>query len=119
MLVGVPLVIVGLPITWLVLTRWVYPVRLREIPGGRAKRSPVKSVRSAPSPGASGWWPWCSCSPLAAWIFRPLLEGWLPGLSDAGIAISAAVLLFLLPVNLRAGEFVLNWEWARRFPGTC
>jgi solute carrier family 13 (sodium-dependent dicarboxylate transporter), member 2/3/5 len=47
---------------------------------------------------------------------RPRLEQWVPELSDAGIAIAAALLLFVLPVHLRRGEFALNWEWAQRIP---
>jgi sodium-dependent dicarboxylate transporter 2/3/5 len=32
------------------------------------------------------------------------------------IAITGAVVLFVTPVNLRKGEFALDWEWARRIP---
>src|SRR5688500_5147937 len=35
MAVGVPLVLITLPVSWLVLTRVFYPIRLAEIPGGR------------------------------------------------------------------------------------
>jgi sodium-dependent dicarboxylate transporter 2/3/5 len=52
----------------------------------------------------------------SSWIFRPLLGTWIGGLSDPGIAIAAAIVLFLLPIDLRRGEFLLNWEWARRVP---
>ena len=34
MAVGLPLVVVSLPLTWLILTRVVFPIRIREIPGG-------------------------------------------------------------------------------------
>ncbi len=43
-----------------------------------------------------------------AWIFRPLLGQWITGLTDPGIAIAAAILAFVVPVNLRRGEFLLN-----------
>jgi sodium-dependent dicarboxylate transporter 2/3/5 len=35
----------------------------------------------------------------AAWITQPLLARVVPGVSDAGIAMAAAVLLFILPVG--------------------
>jgi sodium-dependent dicarboxylate transporter 2/3/5 len=35
---------------------------------------------------------------------------------DSTVAIGGAVLLFLLPVNLKKKEFVLNWQWAVRIP---
>ena len=50
------------------------------------------------------------------WIFRPLLEPYIPNLSDTGIAIFGAVVMFLLPVNFRSFEFVLQWEDAKRLP---
>ena len=53
-----------------------------------------------------------------AWVFQPLLNAAVPGLNlnDASISIAGAVLLFLIPVNLRRGEFVLNWEAAAKAP---
>jgi sodium-dependent dicarboxylate transporter 2/3/5 len=52
------------------------------------------------------------------WISRPLLQRLLPGLelSDPGIAIAAAVLLFLLPVKRSQGVFLLSWEEAVQLP---
>ncbi len=61
-----------------------------------------------------------------AWIFRtdknlgafiiPGLESVIPGLQDATIAIAAAILLFSFPVDLKRGEFVLDWETAKGIP---
>ena len=53
----------------------------------------------------------------SAWIFQPLLSAsLLPWLNDTVIAVGAAVLLFLTPVNLRQGIFVMNWETAKSMP---
>jgi len=53
----------------------------------------------------------------AAWIFRPLLShSLLPWLSDTGIAIAAAVAMFIIPVNTRKREFVLDWDTAKNLP---
>ncbi|QSP96609.1 DASS family sodium-coupled anion symporter [Marinobacter salinisoli] len=53
----------------------------------------------------------------AAWIFRPLLaDGLMPWLSDTGIAIAAAIAMFLIPVNLSRREFLLEWATAQRIP---
>jgi solute carrier family 13 (sodium-dependent dicarboxylate transporter), member 2/3/5 len=115
MLVGVPIVLLGLPLTWWLLTRWVYPVRLKEIPGGREA---IGGELAAMGRASRGEWMVGSVFALTAlaWIVRPFVEGWLPGLSDAGIAIAAAVVLFALPVDARAGVFVLDWESAKRLP---
>ncbi|MBA6412142.1 DASS family sodium-coupled anion symporter [Parahaliea sp. F7430] len=52
-----------------------------------------------------------------AWIFRPLLSASLmPWLSDTGIAIAAAITMFMIPVNLRQQSFVLDWQSAEKLP---
>jgi sodium-dependent dicarboxylate transporter 2/3/5 len=52
-----------------------------------------------------------------AWIFRPLLSASLmPWLSDTGIAIAAAIAMFLIPVDTRQGTFVLDWDSANKLP---
>lgn len=53
----------------------------------------------------------------AAWIFRPLLsDALMPWLNDTIIAIAAAVALFLIPVDRKRGEFVMNWKTANDMP---
>ena len=113
--IGVPLVVVMLPLCWLVLTRWVYPIRTGELGDGRAviEREMREMGRiSRPETLVAGVFTLAAL----AWIFRPLLEPLIPGLSDTGIAMAAGLLLFLLPVDLGRGEFVLTWEWATRLP---
>ena len=53
----------------------------------------------------------------SAWIFRPLLsDSLMPWLSDTGIAIAAAIAMFIIPVNTSKREFLLDWETARGIP---
>lgn len=114
MLFGVPLAAVGLPLVHRLLTRWVFPIRLERIPGGRAF---VASEREAMGPVSA---PERRVAVVfgtvaAAWILRPLLERWVPGLSDAGIAVAGGLALFLLPAG--AGrEPLLRWEDAAGLP---
>jgi sodium-dependent dicarboxylate transporter 2/3/5 len=48
------------------------------------------------------------------WIFRPLLQQLLPGIgiSDAGIAMLAALALFVIPAGDGSREPLLTWEQA-------
>jgi sodium-dependent dicarboxylate transporter 2/3/5 len=46
---------------------------------------------------------------------QPLLAQAIPGVSDAGIAVTAALLLFLIPVG-RRGEHALGWDATGRVP---
>ena len=48
----------------------------------------------------------------AGYVIPPLL----PGLSDAGIVIVAALALFVIPVDRRSRTFVMNWDTARKLP---
>jgi sodium-dependent dicarboxylate transporter 2/3/5 len=56
------------------------------------------------------------CAAAVLWIAQPLLKPWLPGLSDAGIAMASGVALFLIPVSWRRGEFVLSRHDLRDLP---
>src|SRR5690606_3918031 len=51
-----------------------------------------------------------------AWIFRPILANYVPGLNDTSIAIAAALLLFAIPVDVRNRVFLMDWESAGKLP---
>lgn len=63
-----------------------------------------------------------------AWITREnitlgrfVLPGWttllnLKGVHDGTVAMIAALILFIIPVNLKKGEFLLDWAWALKLP---
>ncbi|MHC4395824.1 MAG: SLC13 family permease [Planctomycetota bacterium] len=123
MAISVPLVIVFLPIAWLLLTRMVFPVRIRRIPGGRELI--LKELKSQ-GPLSRGELMVLIVFIITAvmWMTRPLLVRLqlpggvrpLAGLSDPGIAVGAAIVLFCLPVDFKRGMFVLTWQQARKLP---
>ncbi|MGH7572281.1 MAG: SLC13 family permease [Gemmatimonadota bacterium] len=115
LLVGLPLLLVALPIAYVILTRVTLPIRLRELPGGRGL---IESELASLGPVSRAERMVAAVFLLAAllWITRPLLESRIPGLTDAGIAVGAGLLLFLLPVDLRRGVFVLDWHSTERLP---
>ena len=110
--VGLPLVALGLAIAYVLLVRVVFPVRLPEIPGGRAF---IRERLAALGTVGRGEWTVGVVFGLVAlvWITRPLLSGIVPGLSDAGVAMLGALALFALPVgDARA----LDWDTAKTLP---
>lgn len=112
---GLPLALIALPIMLFILARIAFPVRIREIPGGRQHIHNLLAEMGSMHRGeklVAG----AFTATAALWTTRPLLESVLPGLSDAGIAIGMALVLFLLPVDLPKGEFVLDWMTATRVP---
>jgi len=50
------------------------------------------------------------------WIFRGLLEQFIPALDDTIIAVSAALLLFLIPSKQDKTRMLLTWSEAVRIP---
>jgi solute carrier family 13 (sodium-dependent dicarboxylate transporter), member 2/3/5 len=113
--VGLPLVVVTLPLTWLLLTRVAFPIRIREISGGREAIDEAYR-KLGPMSGPERWVAVVFLSAALLWIVRPLLERWIPGLTDTGIAITAAVVLFAIPTDRQLSGFVMNWETAEKLP---
>jgi len=124
MAVGVPLSAVFLLIAWLVLSKWVYPIRLQELPGGRRL---IRRELAALGPVSRGQWTVLCVFLLTAlmWVVRGPLTQWtwliehLPGVenvNDAIIAMGGTLLLFAIPVDLKRGVFALDWESAQRLP---
>lgn len=114
MALGVPLVLVALPAVYFVLLR-VFPLRLEELPGGaalideeRSKLGPMSTAEKRVAVVFGG--------AAALWIFRPLLGRVVPGLSDAGIAMTAALVLFLIPSGMEEQPRLLDWEEAETLP---
>jgi sodium-dependent dicarboxylate transporter 2/3/5 len=113
--IGLPLALVALPVTYAVLVRLAFRVQGGELPGGRALID--REIASLGRPGRGEWFVAAAFLMAAAgWITRPILERWIPGISDAGIAMLAALALFLAPVSLRKREFALDWSSAQRIP---
>src|ERR1700752_599361 len=122
--IGLPVATVLLLFCWVLLVRFLFPLR-GKLPG---VRDLVARERSELGPWTSGQLITVSVLALAAfsWIMReaktlgslqlPGLVQLLPGLSDAGIAIGAALVLFVFPSSLRERRFTLDWESATRIP---
>lgn len=120
--VGLPLVAVFLPLVWLMLTRVLYPLRGERIEGSREVTERAYRELGVMSRGERVV---LAVFLLAAvsWIARPLLVQVeigglhpLAGLSDPVIAMVAALVLFVVPVDVKRRVFVMNWETALKLP---
>ncbi len=111
--IGGPIAVVLLPLTWLLLTRVLHRLPTEELPGGR--RFLAEELRRL---GALGRGERTTALvfglAVVLWLTRPLLAERLPALSDAGIAMTAGVLLFAIPVDRQ--RHALDWETARKMP---
>ncbi len=115
--IGVPVAATLLAICWWLLVRVAFPLPRREVSGvsilleqQRASLGPL----SAPERRILIVF----LTVAAAWILRPLLEGWFPetGLSDPGIALAGALALFILPSGHPEQPALLDWASTRELP---
>ncbi len=128
MVFGLPLVAVFLPAAWLLLTRVTHPVRAGAVPGGRAM---IAGEVSRIGRLSRAEWVTLVVFLLtaAAWVTRGLVakKTEVPGLvgqlsrlfqplSDAGIAIVASLVLFLIPIRLHPRTAVIRWRDVERLP---
>lgn len=118
LMVGVPMVALFLPICWLWLTKISNPMTGLEIPGSDQLLKQQLSEMGRMNKGEK-WTLIVFCATATGWLFRPQIAVLFPDpsmLKDSSIAIAGAVCLFLIPINLRKHEFVMNWEWASKLP---
>ncbi len=120
MLVGVPVAIVMMVVAWFLLTHVLFRPEMREIPGGAALiRDELRAL--GPMTRAEQRVLAVFVAAASAWVVLPLVSEHLLGLeepviSDAGIAMVVALLLFTLPSGDRKGVRLLDWEWAVKLP---
>ena len=117
MLIGLPVVLILLPLTWYLLTHLVYRIGPGEVTGARDL---VAAELRGLGPMSAGerWVATVASFTALAWIVRPLISREFPELhlTDAGIALISALILFAIPLNRRGGDFVLDWAWAVKIP---
>ena len=122
LLVGGPFTLVFLPMVWLMVTRILFRADLGEIAGGgRYFEEEYRKLGDL----SRGEIVVLAVFAVTAflWISSPLLKdvtvaGMKPlsGLTDAGIAMLAALALFLTPVNLEKGIRTMDWDTAVKLP---
>ena len=113
MRLGVPLVLVFLPLAWLLLTRVIF--RLPAV------------VETDPRVLLPEQGPWSTgekrtfavfCLAVVGWVGSPLLVKlpWFSNLSDPGVAMLCMLLLFLIPDGRGQGSTLMDWDTAVKLP---
>lgn len=115
--IGLPFALLMLPLAWLYLTRAVCRGMPRRLPGSRALFT--KQCRAlAPMSRGERVVSTVFLLAVCCWMLRPqivLLTG-LTGLSDAVIAMTAALLLFVIPLGRSTSTFAMDWSTAKGLP---
>ncbi len=126
MLLGVPVVLVMLPLTWALITFVLVPLRGKFTGGGRAVIA--EELRAlGPMSREERICLVVFVATALLWVFRTdivfgtgeeafRIPGWAPALGvgayvhDGLVAILMAAVLFAIPSDLRAGKFLLDWN---------
>jgi sodium-dependent dicarboxylate transporter 2/3/5 len=116
MMIGLPVVVVMLPLTWVLLTRLLFPAHTIKVgDAGALVRAEIAAM------GSMG-----RGERLVAVVFGGAALSWmlrapltrLTGLplDDAMIALTAALILFAVPVSRGTGRYALDWAATRDLP---
>ena len=116
MKLGVPLAAVMLFGSWYSLTQYVFPIKFS---ASQEAKDELKKMLNEMGALTKDEIRISIIFGLAvfAWVFRTLLNNieFLSGLTDAGIAIIAAILLFMTPSASKKGD-LLKWEKSKELP---
>lgn len=117
MMVGVPLSVTFMALAWLILTT-VFKPEMKDIPGGR---DVIRKELTAMGKISRGETMVGIIFVLAAlsWVFIPILlklSGSTLNITDALIGMTAAMLLFIVPVEPKTGVRLMDWESAKQLP---
>jgi len=115
MLLGVPVTMVTLPCVHLLLTRVSFRLGHDEVPGMKELLAQERARLGRPRRGELAV-AIVFLATAIGWVVQPFVARVIPLVSDTTIAIAGAVALFLIPVNARRGEFVMNWQATRGLP---
>jgi sodium-dependent dicarboxylate transporter 2/3/5 len=118
LLVGIPVMVLMLALTYVVLAKWLFPFS-----GLQARDVATEVIRQKQK--ELGDWSKAevmvglvfTCTALT-WIFRGPINDLLPTpiLNDTLIAMAGGLTMFVLPVKLSNAEFVLDWRDTKELP---
>jgi sodium-dependent dicarboxylate transporter 2/3/5 len=110
-----PLSLVFLVVTWLLLVKLLRPA----IPHGGGVETIIRTQREQLGSISRGERRVLVVFTLVAggWLLRPfVLQPRFPAITDTVVAMAGGVLLFVVPVNFKNREFLLDWSDAARVP---
>lgn len=116
---GVPYVVIAIPIIWQLLLK-VFPPETKSISGGKERLLEERGNLGPVSAGEKGTIAvfvmavilWVS-NPFWGALFPPTLAHSVSWVDEYAIGLLAGLALFVMPVNLQRGEFVMKWTDAR------
>lgn len=117
MMVGVPVTLIMLPLAWYSLTHISFKI---DVPANKKVQDYLSNLKTdlGAMSLAEKRVAMVFVAVVVLWILRRPINAWFgfSGLSDAGIAMTAALLLFLLPSGNKEQGQLMVWENVSRLP---
>lgn len=113
MIIGVPIVIIYIPIMYFVLVRICYPLKGKKL----NKEKILEQIMSMPKASLQ--------EKLVGIIFaimcilftiRPIIQESIKGFSDTTIALVCGLSMFLIPTDFKNKKFLVDWKTAQNLP---
>ncbi len=116
MIFALPLSIIMLIITWYYLTHIAYLGEIDHLPGGKETiQHELKELGLMSKEEKYVLFVFLTVALL--WILRGLVDAEeFSQIKDSTIAMGGALLLFIIPSNLKKNEFLLDWQTALKIP---
>ncbi|WKN40603.1 SLC13 family permease [Tunicatimonas pelagia] len=117
LLVGIPVCVTLLTITYLMITQVLFRHRLKGLAGSgniiTDKLRELGAMSKAEKLVATIFTLTACC-----WIFQTTINGWLGDkyLNNTIVAMGGGLLMFVVPISLRTQEYVLDWKSTERLP---
>lgn len=113
MLVGVPIVVIAIPVTWMLLTRVVFRASNATVLDAGVLREQRRQLGSPTR--AEKFVGAVAALTALAWTTQPFIAKVAAGVSEAGIAVACAVVLLVVPIDGKMRR-VIDWKAAERIP---
>ena len=116
MKVGIPLVIIMLPITWLVVCKLAFPVKNTINLGDKSLFTKELHSLGKMQTGEKVVLIVFILTALS-WMFKNSIIGFTGlQITDTSIAIISSILLFVLPVSIHQNKFTVDWQVTKNIP---
>src|SRR5699024_4431669 len=116
MLFGVPIAWIFIMLVWIYLIKIAYPLKVKSLPGEKEIISKEKEKIGQASYEEKTFFIVFFLT-ARSWITRSFfLEKINEGIGYAVIAMTAAIILFIIPSKNKKGDQLLNWDTAVKLP---
>jgi sodium-dependent dicarboxylate transporter 2/3/5 len=115
--IGLPTCIIMLTIVYFMLTKVLFPSKVRNLTESAAvideQLKALGQISLAEKRVALIF-----VTTALAWIFRGTLNDLIGQslLSDAMIAMAGGILMFITPIDIKKGQFLMEWEYTKKLP---